>query len=1581
MQGGAIYADNVANVSINKCNFTNNQAQIGGAIYGENTNRINVSNSKFKDNKAEKSGGAIYLSGFNGIVSSCNFNNNTAIKYGGAIYWYGENGTVDTCNFTNNKAEETGGAIYLEIDNATISNSIFKNNKAKNYRNIYHTATLVLSNSTLETIVTISQISDRHAGSNAIVNLTFDDGTNIEEYNVTLLNNNKIIKTFTYNSTYNYTHTLEDLAAGDYSITVGNVNANKNKYTASYEPINFTVTKYESSVNINPINNVTYNTEVVVDFHVENRTNITVIVTNVQTGKKITFNNYTGSEFRINDLAAGEYNITIINSENKYYISSNASALFNIAKATSKVEIKTIINGTYKTTNATINYNIINQTTAHITIKDETGKTIYDEDYNLKPFTIGKLAAGKYNITITNKENDNFTASNASAIFNIAKATSKVEIETIINGTYKTTNATIKYNIINQTTAHITIKDETGKTIYDKDHNANSFTIANLAAGKYNITITNKGNNNYTASNASAIFNIAKATTKVNIGIIINGTYQITNATINYNIFNSTTVHITIKDETGKIVYDKDYAGSPFSIGNLTVGTYTITIINKENDNFTSSNASALFSVKNAPGKRNFADIQALIDNAESGDTITINGLYLGFGDEIIITKDNLTIIGNNDATLDAQGLSRIIFINATGVTLKNIKFKNAKTTGNGSAIYWTGANGTVENCNFENNTATSGGAIYWTGENGTVTNCDFTNNKADEYGGAISWNSNNGVVSNCNFNNNTATQYGGAIDWYNSDNGKIENCNFTNNKANEGGAIDWYNSTQGTINNCNFNNNTANTGGAIDWYNSANGTVSNCKFTNNSAENGGGIYWTGDNGTITNCDFIKTNGTAIIGNGDNFDINDINIKDVDGNAINITGKNPTVSNVDISDVTGDAIIIDGLYTSVTVKNATVSDVDGIAMNVTGKSVEIKNSTIINAGKGIIVEATNGSAVIDDVVINNIKSGPGIDITGETVTVKDADISNIKDGNAITAEATENDINIINTNINDINGTAVNANAPNGKITVNNTNINNTTNKAIDITGKEIEIKDTTINNANTGITAEATEGNAIIDNTKINNINDKPIDITGKNITIKNTEVTNAEKGIEITAENNAIIDNTTINTIKNGPGINITGKNITIKDTDISNIKDGNAITAEATENDINIINTNINDINGTAVNANAPNGKITVDNTNINNTTNKAIDATGKNVTIKNTEVTNTGKGIEITAEDTAIIDNTKIDSIKEGSGINVTGKNVTVKDTQVSNVKDGINVDAPNGEVHLVDNIISNTNGTAVDINAPNGDVSVKGTTITNATGDSIKINSTNASVETTVIEKSNVNDPVVIANGTKNVEPTMDPDKAFNIPTTQTKTPVFSIDLNNTNATGELVVEIDGKIVGRANLVNGKADVIASGLSEGEHNVIISYVKDGKTIMSKTTTITVPADPVPEKLPTTLTGKSKVTFKKSKRSKTKSFKFKLTSNGAKVSGVKVLLKLDKKSLKSIKISKKIKSKKAKKKVKNMIKQLKKGTYSVVTKKGVAKLSLSAKYFQFKKLKKGKLTASFKGDDKYLPSDKTTVLVMK
>ena len=159
---------------------------------------------------------------------------------------------------------------------------------------------------------------------------------------------------------------------------------------------------------------------------------------------------------------------------------------------------------------------------------------------------------------------------------------------------------------------------------------------------------------------------------------------------------------------------------------------------------------------------------------------------------------------------------------------------------------------GTVENCNFVNNTATDGdGGAIWICF-GTVTNCNFVNNKAttdDSYGGAVCMYS--GSVENCNFTNNNAVDCGGAVFFWDISN--LTNCNFVNNIASNGSAVYFY--YDGEVANCNFVNNFAsNYGGAV--YFNGTGEVANCNFVNSSASNRGGAVYFNSTGGVSYCNF-----------------------------------------------------------------------------------------------------------------------------------------------------------------------------------------------------------------------------------------------------------------------------------------------------------------------------------------------------------------------------------------------------------------------------------------------------------------------------------------------------------------------------------------------------------------------------------------------------------------------------------------------------------------------------------------------------------------------------------------------------
>ena len=86
-------------------------------------------------------------------------------------------------------------------------------------------------------------------------------------------------------------------------------------------------------------------------------------------------------------------------------------------------------------------------------------------------------------------------------------------------------------------------------------------------------------------------------------------------------------------------------------------------------------------------------------------DYMYVNGSNKG----IVISKP--IVIDGNGHTLDGCKLSRMFNVTSDNVTLKNINFVNGNAFGRyfaiagGGAIYWYGANGLVENCNFINNT------------------------------------------------------------------------------------------------------------------------------------------------------------------------------------------------------------------------------------------------------------------------------------------------------------------------------------------------------------------------------------------------------------------------------------------------------------------------------------------------------------------------------------------------------------------------------------------------------------------------------------------------------------------------------------------------------------------------------------------------------------------------------------------------------------------------------------------------------------------------------------------------------------
>lgn len=254
-----------------------------------------------------------------------------------------------------------------------------------------------------------------------------------------------------------------------------------------------------------------------------------------------------------------------------------------------------------------------------------------------------------------------------------------------------------------------------------------------------------------------------------------------------------------------------------------------------------------------------FDNLKVEINNAKPGSTLYLNKNYTKTSGNIDLHK-SLTIDGQGH-TLDCGANSRsFAFYSYSGdITLKNLKFKNAKNDngGNGGVIFITGtAKYTIINCTFINNAADSrGGAIYNNVEDNTLTiiNSSFINNKAsNDEGGAI-YSKGNLEIKNSYFEGNTARVDGGAI--YAERFVDISSTVFKSNKATGaivhkcfGGAIcakkDLF------VEYCNFTDNFAdNYGGAIYGYMTV--LIDNSRFSKNSAKEGGAIYKKGSESMV----------------------------------------------------------------------------------------------------------------------------------------------------------------------------------------------------------------------------------------------------------------------------------------------------------------------------------------------------------------------------------------------------------------------------------------------------------------------------------------------------------------------------------------------------------------------------------------------------------------------------------------------------------------------------------------------------------------------------------------------------------
>ena len=124
---------------------------------------------------------------------------------------------------------------------------------------------------------------------------------------------------------------------------------------------------YDSSVKINNISGLTYGDALTVNFDIDNRSDVEVVISD-SNNKKVLYETAYLNEIYAYDLDAGTYTVTVNNLGNEMFKPSHDSKNFTIHKAGSLVTIEDIDNVNYGS-ESIISLNVVNETTINYILK------------------------------------------------------------------------------------------------------------------------------------------------------------------------------------------------------------------------------------------------------------------------------------------------------------------------------------------------------------------------------------------------------------------------------------------------------------------------------------------------------------------------------------------------------------------------------------------------------------------------------------------------------------------------------------------------------------------------------------------------------------------------------------------------------------------------------------------------------------------------------------------------------------------------------------------------------------------------------------------------------------------------------------------------------------------------------------------------------------------------------------------------------------------------------------------------------------------------------------------------------------
>ncbi len=200
-----------------------------------------------------------------------------------------------------------------------------------------------------------------------------------------------------------------------------------------------------------------------------------------------------------------------------------------------------------------------------------------------------------------------------------------------------------------------------------------------------------------------------------------------------------------------------------------------------------------------------------------------------------------------------------------------NCLFDGNSASGNNGALELAGGGtATLSGCDFVGNSARNSGAVLVDNSTVTLVGCDFQDNTVTLNGGAFSLLKGSADLIDCNFTNNSAGGGGAVLVSGGGTGTSFSGCNLTANTATTGGAVLVNTAGAPTFEGCFFKSNTVSAwGGGVSLQGSGLTTVRNCMFVGNRAGNqGGGIRKQSSSGLLLEGSTLGGNSAAGLGGG-----------------------------------------------------------------------------------------------------------------------------------------------------------------------------------------------------------------------------------------------------------------------------------------------------------------------------------------------------------------------------------------------------------------------------------------------------------------------------------------------------------------------------------------------------------------------------------------------------------------------------------------------------------------------------------------------------------------------------------------